>query len=139
MGYGVFHNDTTGKMPTALDRVQVLLQPDEYAELTLLAKEDRRSMAAMAAVLIDEAIRARKRAGTFVVSEDDPAYEQARNRQLERAGITPEMLKKVPKEFWEEAKKAKDEAEEAKASKTEELEKQMEEMKKALAALTKPD
>lgn len=72
-------------MPTALDRVQVLLQPDEYAELHLIAKEDRRSLAAMAAVLINEAIKARIREGTFTPKEDDPAYEKAKQRQVARA------------------------------------------------------
>ena len=71
-------------MPTALDRVQVLLQPDEYAELSMLAKEDRRSLAAMAAVLINEAIKARIREGTFSPSEDDPAYANAKRRQVAR-------------------------------------------------------
>ena len=72
-------------MPTALDRVQVLLQPDEYAELHLIAKEDRRSLAAMAAVLINEAIKARIREGTFTPKEDDPAYSKAKQRQVARA------------------------------------------------------
>ena len=72
-------------MPTALDRVQVLLQPDEYAELHLIAKEDRRSLASMAAVLINEAIKTRIREGTFVPKEDDPAYEKAKQRQVARS------------------------------------------------------
>ena len=71
-------------MPTALDRVQVLLQPDEYAELAMLAKEDRRSLAAMAAVLIGEAVKARIREGSFTPSEDHPAYAQAKRRQVAR-------------------------------------------------------
>ena len=71
-------------MPTALERVQVLLQPDEYAEVAMLAAEDRRSMAAMSAVLIAEAIKNRIRAGTFTPSPDDPAYEKARQRQMAR-------------------------------------------------------
>ena len=71
-------------MATALDRVQVLLQPDEYAELAMLAKEDRRSMAAMAAVLITEAVKARIREGTFTPSADDPAYASAKSRQTAR-------------------------------------------------------
>jgi hypothetical protein len=71
-------------MPTSLDRVQVLLQPEEYAELHLIAKEDRRSLAAMAAVLINEAIKARIREGTFTPKEDDPAYAKAKQRQVAR-------------------------------------------------------
>ena len=71
-------------MPTALDRVQVLLQPDEYAELSMLAKADRRSLAAMGAVLINEAIKARIREGTFTPSADDPTYASAKRRQVDR-------------------------------------------------------
>ena len=50
----------------------------------MLAAEDRRSMAAMSAVLIAEAIKNRIRAGTFTPSPDDPAYEKARQRQMAR-------------------------------------------------------
>lgn len=71
-------------MPTAKDRVQVLLEPDEYAELKMLCKEERRSAAAMSAVLITEAIKARIRNGTFTPSADDPAYEAAKRRQIAR-------------------------------------------------------
>ena len=71
-------------MPTAKDRVQVLLEPEEYAELKMLCKEERRSAAAMAAVLITEAIKARVRAGTFTPNADDPAYEAAMRRQVAR-------------------------------------------------------
>ncbi len=38
-------------LPTAFDRVQLLLQPDEYAELSMLAKADRISLEAMGGVL----------------------------------------------------------------------------------------
>ena len=71
-------------MPTALDRVQVLLQPEEYAELNMLAKEERRSLASMAAVLIGEAIKGRIREGSFTPTEDDPAYASAKRRQVAR-------------------------------------------------------
>ena len=71
-------------MPTALERIQVLLQPEEYAEVSMLASEDRRSMASMAAVLINEAIKARIREGRFTPSEDNPAYEAAKRRQVAR-------------------------------------------------------
>ena len=76
-------------MPTSLDRVQVLLQPDEYAEVTLLAKQERRSLASMSAVLIAEAINARVKAGTFDRDVNDPAYEAARKRQQARADSNP--------------------------------------------------
>lgn len=71
-------------MPTALDRVQVLLQPEEYAELNMLAKGERRKLSSMAAVLIVEAIQQRIREGTFTPSEDDPAYASAKRRQVAR-------------------------------------------------------
>ncbi len=71
-------------MPTAKDRVQVLLEPDEYAELKMLCKEERRSAAAMAAVLITEAIRSRIRNGTFTPDPEDPAYATAKRRQVAR-------------------------------------------------------
>jgi hypothetical protein len=72
-------------MPTALDRIQVLLQPDEYAEVVMLAKEDRRSLASMAAVLINEAIKHRIREGTFTPNPEDPSYTSAKRRQVARA------------------------------------------------------
>ena len=53
-------------MPTIKDRVQVLLGPQEYADLQLLCKEERRSAGAMGAMLIEEAIAARRLNGTFV-------------------------------------------------------------------------
>ena len=69
-------------MPTSLANVRVLLQPEEYAELSMLAKADGKSLAAMSAVLINEAIRARIREGTFDPSEDDPTYASAKRRQV---------------------------------------------------------
>lgn len=80
MRYGVYQKWVV-LMPTALDRVQVLLQPEEYAELSMLAKGERRSLASMAAVLINDAIKQRVREGTFTPSPDDPAYANALNRQ----------------------------------------------------------
>ena len=80
-------------MPTALDRVQVLLQPAEYAELSMCAKEERRSLASMAAVLINEAIKTRIQNGTFVPAQDDPAYANAKTRQVARS-----LGQKVPRD-----------------------------------------
>ena len=71
-------------MPTAMDRVQVLLHPREFAELCILAGEERRSKASMAAVLINEAIVNRIRAGTFNPADDDPAYRIAKQRHADR-------------------------------------------------------
>ena len=43
-------------MPTALDRAQVLMQPDLYAEVRTLAKHNRRTLSAMCAELIQHAL-----------------------------------------------------------------------------------
>jgi hypothetical protein len=51
----------------------------------MLAKEERRSLASMAAVLITEAIKQRVREGTFVPNEEDPSYANAKRRQVARA------------------------------------------------------
>lgn len=51
----------------------------------MLAKEERRSLASMAAVLITEAIKQRVREGTFTPTEDDPSYANAKRRQVARA------------------------------------------------------
>ena len=88
-------------VPTALERVQVLLQPEEYAELSMLAKDERRKLSGMAAVLIVEAIEARKKEGRFTPSADDPAYANALERQQERLNrgkedqSTAELMKEM--------------------------------------------
>lgn len=73
-------------MPTIKDRVQVLLEPQEWADLQVLRKEERRSAAAMAAVLISEAIAARKLNGTFVPEVDiaGEELERAKKRRLSK-------------------------------------------------------
>ena len=43
-------------MPTALDRVQVLLQPKVYADLKTLAKHNKHSLSRMAAELVVHAL-----------------------------------------------------------------------------------
>ena len=43
-------------MPTALDRVQVLLQPQVFADLKTLAKHNKHSLSRMAAELVVHAI-----------------------------------------------------------------------------------
>mgnify|MGYP007029088297 FL=1 len=43
-------------MPTALDRVQVLLQPKVYADLKTLAKHNKHSLSRMAAELVVHAM-----------------------------------------------------------------------------------
>lgn len=124
-------------MPTALDRVQVLLQPDEYAEVTLLAKQERRSLASMSAVLIAEAINARVKAGTFDRDTSDPAYETARKRYEARAGAPDNFIPTEP-DPEKEARVSEFLADKGfqvvmknnKTAPAEVLEKQMEEMKR---------
>ena len=57
-------------MPTALDRIQVLCNPDVFAEVRTLAKHNRRTLSAMGAELIAHALKT-------------PTYKQ----QLEEAEI----------------------------------------------------
>ena len=45
-------------MPTSLDRIQVLCQPDLYAQIQTLAKHFRTSKSHICAQLIDQAIKA---------------------------------------------------------------------------------
>lgn len=44
-------------MPTNLDRIQTLLQPDAYAKVRSLAKANRRALSAMSAELVEEALK----------------------------------------------------------------------------------
>ena len=57
-------------MPTNLDRIQCLLQPEPYAQVRTLAGHNRRALSAMAAELIEHALK-------------DPKYRD----QLEEAEI----------------------------------------------------
>ena len=77
-------------VPTAKDRIQVLLEPEDYSHVLLLAREEQRSNASMCAVLIREAIIERKRQGTFVPpqSDADKALEVARlRRKAKQSGL----------------------------------------------------
>ena len=71
-------------MPTIKDRIQVLLVPEDYAAVKVMADEEQRSLASMAAVLIREAILARRRAGTYLPepSANDRALKIAKLRRL---------------------------------------------------------
>ena len=71
-------------MPTIKDRIQVLLKPEDYAAVKVMADEEERSMGSMGAVLIKEAVLARRRAGTFLPdpSANDQALQIARLRRL---------------------------------------------------------
>ena len=44
-------------MPTNLDRIQTLLQPEAYAKVRTLAKHNRRALSAMSAELVEEALK----------------------------------------------------------------------------------
>lgn len=44
-------------MPSSLDRVQTLLQPEEFAMVRTLAKHNKRAMSAMAAELVEVALK----------------------------------------------------------------------------------
>ena len=91
-------------MPTIKDRVQVLLEPQDYADLMLLRKEERRSAGQMAAILIAEAIAARKLNGTYVPETDanQEALEMARLRR------TAKQLGKGVNELIEKEEKKKE-------------------------------
>ena len=47
-------------MPTNLDRIQCLLQPKPYAQVRTLASHNRRALSAMAAELIEYALKQEK-------------------------------------------------------------------------------
>jgi hypothetical protein len=70
-------------MPTTKDRIQVLLEAEDYAAVSVMSKLEQRSMAAMGAVLIREAIIQRKKAGTYNPdpSANDEALRVARLRR----------------------------------------------------------
>ena len=67
-------------MPTNLDRIQVLLRPEPFADVRTIAKHERRSMSAMAAELLEAGLQqpkyqaiikeAEKQGGRFKAKED---------------------------------------------------------------------
>ena len=71
-------------MPTAKDRIQVLLDGLPYARIMQMASEERRSAANMCAVLLDEAINKRIREGLYVPDPEHPMFQAAIERQEER-------------------------------------------------------
>ena len=87
-------------MPTAKDRIQVLLEPEDYSCVLLLSKEEQRSHASMCAVLIREAINERRRQGLFTPpnAERDEALRVARLRRRAREqGLKTNELLEEPK------------------------------------------
>jgi hypothetical protein len=84
-------------VPTVKDRIQVLLEPEDYSNVVLLAKEEQRSNASMGAVLIREAIKERVRKGLFVPppSDKDEALRVARlRRKAKQEGLPVNELVK---------------------------------------------
>lgn len=68
-------------MPTSLDRIQCLLQPEPYASIRTLAKAERKSLSHMASELLDdalklpkykEALEKAKGEGATVPTKEDP-------------------------------------------------------------------
>lgn len=94
-------------MPTNLDRIQVLLQPEPYAQVKTLAKLERLTLSAMAAELIkaalelpqfQEALDRAEEEGAAVPVKADPrsAVRQPQMRKVEREGPTYEELLEDP-------------------------------------------
>ena len=75
-------------MPTALDRVQCLLQPDLYAKVLTLSKHNRRSASAMCAELIEDALKLPK-----WKQQIDEALIQVPAREDPREAIPQRQLK----------------------------------------------
>ena len=84
-------------MPTALDRIQVLCKPELFAEVKTLAKHNRRTLSAMAAELIAEAVNMPKyqtqieEAEVHVPAKPDPR-KQERQAQYKAEGIDLRIL-----------------------------------------------
>ena len=76
-------------MPTNLDRVQCLLNPDPYAKVRTLAKHNRRTLSAMAAELIEVALRLPK-----YQDQLEEAEIQVPSREDPRSAMRQPQLKK---------------------------------------------
>ena len=90
-------------MPTSLDRIQCLLNPEPYAKVRTLAKHNRRTLSAMAAELIEVALRLPKyqdqleEAAIQVPSRKDPRSAM-RQPQLKRdARSSPNYMEIIDK------------------------------------------
>ena len=90
-------------MPTSLDRIQCLLNPEPYAKVRTLAKHNRRTLSAMAAELIEVALRLPKyqdqleEADIQVPSRKDPRAAM-RQPQLKRdARSSPNYMEIIDK------------------------------------------
>ena len=76
-------------MPTSLDRIQCLLNPDPYAKVRTLAKHNRRTLSAMAAELIEVALRLPK-----YKDQLEEAEIQVPSREDPRSALRQPQLKK---------------------------------------------
>ncbi len=80
-------------MPTNLDRIQTLLQPEAYAKVRTLAKHNRRALSAMSAELVEEALKLPKYRQQIEDSEVQvPTKEDPRDAQRQIA-ITPKTMR----------------------------------------------
>ena len=89
------HLPTTHRnpMPTNLDRIQTLLQPEAYAKVRTLAKHNRRAMSAMSAELVEEALKLPKYRQQIEDADIQvPAKEDPREAQRQVA-ITPKTMR----------------------------------------------
>ncbi len=80
-------------MPTNLDRVQTLLQPDTFARVRTLAKHNRRALSAMSAELVEAALQLPKyrdqiQEAEIQVSPREDTREFVPQPQLRKAGAT---------------------------------------------------
>lgn len=81
-------------MPTTLDRVQCLLQPEPYSAIRTLAKAERKSLSHMCSELIDEALKlpkyrelleeSREAGSTVPVKEDTRTTIRQRQRRSDK-------------------------------------------------------
>lgn len=80
-------------MPTNLDRVQCLLQPDTFAKVRTLSKHNRRALSAMCSELIEEALKLPRyrqqieEAEVQIPVRDDP------RQFIPQTGVTPKTMR----------------------------------------------
>ena len=100
-------SDQGAPVPTNLDRIQVLLQPEPFAKVKTLAKQERLTLSAMAAKLVcaalelpqyREALDRAEEEGAAVPVKADPrsVVRQPQMRKAERKGPTYEELLEDP-------------------------------------------
>lgn len=98
-------------MPTNLDRIQTLLQPEDYAAVRTLAKHNRRALSAMSAELVREALKLPKyrqqvQDAVIQVPEKEDPREYRPQTSTMRAGHWEKKETKAvagPTNWWEMA------------------------------------